>query len=82
MSRSRRKTPIAGLFGSTESDKVFKRIWHRRMRVMMRNRLHDCDPDTVWPVHDREASDVRDWQSKKEGKYFFDAREYPQLMRK
>ncbi|RYX82997.1 hypothetical protein EON83_16485 [bacterium] len=61
---------------------MFKRIWHRRLRVMMRVRLHNYNPDTVWLVHDREASDVRDWQSKKEGKFFFDPREHPYLMRK
>ncbi len=79
MSRSKRKHSIHG-WGSQDSEKVFKQIWHRRLRAMMRVRLYNCDPDTIWLVHDREASDV--WASLKEGKSFFDPRKHPEWMRK
>lgn len=80
MSRSKRKTSIAGIYGCTDSDRLFKRIWHGRMRAMMRIRLHGCDPDTVWLVDAREAGNL--WVSRREGKFFFGPRERPHLMRK
>jgi hypothetical protein len=79
MSRSRRKHSIHG-WGGDGSEKVSKQIWHRRLRAMMRVRLHSCDPDTVWLVDDREASDV--WAMLKEAKVLFDPREHPEWMRK
>lgn len=80
MSRSRRKTPICGFYGVFESDRNFKRIWHRRMRAMNRARLHSCNPDTVLLPLDDEAGNL--WCSSKETKKWFAAREYPERMRK
>ena len=79
MSRSRRKHPVRG-WGGDDSDREFKRIWHKRMRAMNRVRYHKPDPDLALLPDDREAGDV--WCSLKEAKMFFDAREHPEWMRK
>ena len=79
MSRSRRKHSITGGAGDG-SAKDTRQIWHRRMRAMMRVRLHDCDPDLVWLPDDREASNLRNMS--REVKAFFDAREHHEWMRK
>lgn len=63
MSRSRRKTPIAG-YATAESEAQDKRIWHKRARAMQRQRLHwDGDP---LPVQPNEA--INPWAMGKDGK--------------
>lgn len=81
MSRSRKKTPICGLFLCTRySEKESKRMWHRRMRAAILVRLHNANFDEVVLPHEREVSNV--WCMSKDGKQRFDPLEYPKLMRK
>ena len=81
MSRSRKKTPVCGLyFCSSYSEKEEKRIWHRRMRAAVLVRLHDADPDEVVLPHEHEIFNV--WGMTKDGKQRFNPREHPKLMRK
>ena len=79
MSRSRRKTPVAYWF-CCDSEKDDKRLWHRKMRAMIRQRLREPDPDSILLPLDIEASNV--WAMGKDGKARFDPREQPRLMRK
>jgi hypothetical protein len=78
MSRSRRKTPQMGW--AAHSEKEDKRIWHRRMRAMIRHRLCEPDLDLILLPLDNEASNV--WSMGKDGKGWFDPIKYPDLMRK
>ena len=79
MSRSRRKTPICDWFGC-RSEKDEKRVWHRRMRAMIRQRLLEPDFDAILLPLPNEVETV--WCMSKDGKSWFDAREHPEWMRK
>ncbi len=79
MSCSRRKHPIANWF-CCQSEKQDKRIWHRRMRAMIRVRLCEPDPDLILLPLDNEAGNV--WSMGKDGKAPFDPIEHPEWMRK
>lgn len=83
MSRSVRRTSICGAICGqlrSDSEKESKMQWHRKMRAMIRQRLHCFDPDTVLLPLENEVVDV--WDMGKDGKIFFDQREFPRLMRK
>ena len=80
MSRSKLKHSIGGWSGALTSDQEFKRLWHRRMRAMIRQRLLEPDCDAILLPLDNEAGNV--WCSAKEVKVFFNAREHPEWMRK
>jgi hypothetical protein len=77
MSRSRRKTPVAGLT-TAESEKQDKRRANRRLRRRVRAIL-PAEPDAVLPDL-REVSCV--WAFDKDGKRRFDLRSHPDWMRK
>ena len=79
MSRSYRRTPVSNRYGC-DSEKECKRIWHRRMRAAILVRLRNIDPDEILLPHKREICDV--WEMGKDGKWRFDPREFPQLLRK
>ena len=79
MSRSFRRSPFIGL-ASWNSDKPWKRNWHREFRAAVRTAMHDFDPLDDFLPHDREVSDT--WESCKETKVRFDPTERPELMRK
>lgn len=72
MSRSYKKTPIAGQT-TAESEKSDKKIWHRRFRHktkdILRSMHNDADMmnDTVMPVED-EFSNI--WSMSKDGKVY------------
>ena len=78
MSRSVRKTPICGL--GADSEKIDKMLWHRKMRALIRQRLHNFDPDLLLLPLDNEAGNL--WAMGKDGKTYFDPREFPKVMRK
>lgn len=66
MSRSRRKTPVTGI-ATAESEAEDKRLWHKRMRAMVRTQLHhETDPQ---PLHDNAAGNV--WGMAKDGKRYW-----------
>ena len=77
MSRSRKKTPVAGLTAA-ESEKQDKRRANRRLRRQVRAIL-PVEPDAVLPAL-REVSCV--WAFDKDGKRRFDPRSHPDRMRK
>ncbi|HST62298.1 MAG TPA: hypothetical protein VLK84_26580 [Longimicrobium sp.] len=77
MSRSRRKTPVAGITTS-DSEKQDKRLANRRLRRRVREIL-PAEPDGVLPAL-REVSSV--WCFDKDGKMRFDPESHPRLMRK
>ena len=77
MSRSRRKTPIAGVTAAP-SDKPSKAVSNRAHRLAVKHAVAR-DPETPPPtVH--QALDR--WSMAKEGKIRFDPRESPKRMRK
>ncbi len=78
MSRSRRKTPKMGCASSSE--KRCKQRWHRCMRAHVRVALNQHDLENVLLPEIREVSNP--WEMAKDGKGWFDPREYPKLMRK
>lgn len=77
MSRSYRKTPKMGIAGHTE--KWDKQKAHRKFRRQEKMYLED-DDSTEIPLTLREVSDL--WGMSKDGKFRFDPKQYPKLMRK
>lgn len=78
MSRSRRKTPICGI-ASADSEKEDKQTYNRRYRRAFKKQLHINPFAEVFP-HLKEYSNP--WCMGKDGKTWFDPKEYPKLMRK
>lgn len=77
MSKSRRKTSIAGNAISC-SEKQDKRIYNRRFRRVCKQSLH-IDHEKELP-HLKEYSNP--WGMDKDGKKWFDAKKFPKTMRK
>ena len=78
MTRSRKKTPIAGLT-SADSEKADKLDAHRRERRKVREVLHvNAEPDVL--PHTREVSDP--WTMAKDGKVYLGEHPAPKLTRK
>jgi len=77
MSRSKRKTPIHGLLAN--SDKYAKRKANRRLRAANKAIVRRDGVDSEL-LDLRAVSDA--WCMSKDGKFYFDAAEQPQLMRK
>ena len=77
MSRSKRKTSIIGTAGSSE--KQDKRDYNRRYRSACKQVLH-IDPKEELLPHLREYSNP--WSMSKDGKKWFDAKKFTNLMRK
>jgi hypothetical protein len=78
MSRSRRKHSIAGVTAAA-SDKRDKRDANRALRKASRQVLGTVSDASVFPVM-REIRD--EWDTPKEGKFFFNAAANPKRMRK
>jgi hypothetical protein len=78
MSRSRKHTPISG-HTNARSEKRDKRAANRKLRRRIRATMQ-ANPETESLPELRELSDV--WGMDKDGKHYFDADEYPTLMRK
>jgi hypothetical protein len=78
MSRSRRKTSIAGIT-TAESEKQDKRRANRRGRHRNRQILDIALDDTLL-LQKRQIGDP--WLMDKDGKAFFVSKKYPKLMRK
>lgn len=70
MSRSHRKTPIYGI-STAHSEKLDKRIWHKRMRARERERLHYalCAPDSHLSTEPKEVSNL--WSMAKDGRQWW-----------
>lgn len=77
MSRSKRKTSIAGAAGCSE--KQDKRLYNRRYRQAFKQHLRNRTDNDAWP-HLHDYSDP--WGMAKDGRSWFDGREFPELMRK
>ena len=77
MSRSRRKTSIIGVAG--DSEKEDKQLYNRRYRQAFKQHLATRLENDSWP-HLHEYSNP--WGMAKDGKSWFDSREYPKRMRK
>jgi hypothetical protein len=78
MSRSRRKHSIIGI-ASCISEKREKRNANRSERKRVRATLTRQSTADLLP-HKREVSDV--WSMPKDGKWRFNAKKHPKLMRK
>ena len=78
MSRSKRSTPVRGRT-SALSEKQDKRLYNRRYRRVCKQAL-DVDPARALLPVLREYSNVGAMD--KDGKFRFDSRELPELMRK
>lgn len=78
MSKSRKKTSIGGITTSC-SEKQDKRIYNRRYRHACKQILNTNFECKLLP-HLREYSNP--WSMDKDGKVWFDAKEFPKLMRK
>lgn len=78
MSRSRKKTPISGIT-KADSEKDDKRLAHRRLRRRVNQTLSVRPEVEVLPVL-REVSDP--WTMPKDGKYWYDPRRFPGVLRK
>ena len=77
MSRSRRKTPVAGVTAAP-SDKLSKAVSNRAHRQALKQSTA-ADPETPPPTVE-QAMDR--WSMAKEGKIRFDPRKWPKGMRK
>ena len=75
MARSRKKRPFASQY-CADSDRVFKRIWHKRERLSAKSRIRRG----LDPLNYRSVGDL--WISQKEGKARFDPVLRPNLLRK
>ena len=78
MSRSRKKTPVAGMTTAV-SEKQDKRLYNRRYRRVTKQMVH-VEPERELLPHLREYSDP--WGMDKDGKHRFDPLNYPERMRK
>jgi hypothetical protein len=78
MGRSKRRTPVRGIT-SADSEKQDKRLYNRRYRRVCRQALHVAPARELLPVL-REYSNVGAMD--KDGKFWFDPRERPELLRK
>lgn len=78
MSRSRKKTSIAGIT-SSPSEKQDKRIYNRRYRRVCKQVLQSNIEIELLP-HLREYSNP--WSMNKDGKNWFNHKKYPERMRK
>jgi len=76
MSRSHRKHSITG-HTTSESDKWYKRFFHRKERARVRNLLSHCQYEEL-----EFELPYDDWSAPKDGKKYFDREEFPELMRK
>lgn len=76
MSRSYRKTPIAGI-STAVSEKRDKQLVNRRLRRGVKQELRGEPEAQVLPLK-REVSDV--WTMDKDGKRWFDAGRFAELM--
>ena len=74
----RKKTSIAGITNS-KSEKQDKRIYNRRYRHVCKQFLH-INPEQEPLPHLKEFSNP--WSMDKDGKKWFDAKKYPEMMRK
>jgi hypothetical protein len=80
MSRSRRRTPIIGIAGSNRvSEKQDKRFNNRAFRRKNRVKLQIEGEDFEGIAVD-EVSNL--WTMTKDGKFYFDPKKFPKLMRK
>lgn len=80
MSRSRRRTPIIGNLNA-DSEQDDKHHAHRRKRRLVRTLIaarNDFDMASIVDV--RHVSST--WGFAKDGRHYFDAARYPQLLRK
>jgi hypothetical protein len=83
LSRSRQKTPMtcAWYAYTCHSEKKYKRIWNRRIRMMTRQRLLEPDFDTILlPLSKRDGAKDLEWG--RTARKRFDPREHPEWMRK
>jgi hypothetical protein len=78
MSRSRKHTPISSNTTSS-SEKRDKRIANRKLRRRTKATVQ-TNPEAESLPELREVSDV--WGMDKDGKHYFNADEFPTLMRK
>ncbi len=78
MSRSYRQTPIMGIT-TAASEKWDKQLANRRLRRVVKQVLKGEPDAQVLPLQ-REVSDV--WTMDKDGKHWFDAGRFAELMRK
>ncbi|SKA06368.1 hypothetical protein [Novilysobacter spongiicola] len=77
MTRSKRKTPIAGA-AAAGSEKDDKQASHRKLRRAVRQLIPSGKDDTL-PV---EQELTNPWSMAKDGKLYFDPANHPRLMRK
>lgn len=75
MSRSHRKTSVAGIT-TAASDKEYKKLEHRRARRAVKA----TDLTENEPPEEKFFGDT--WKSCKDGKAYFDAEKHPEMMRK
>jgi hypothetical protein len=77
MSRSKRKTPIAGITAA-QSEKADKQASHRKVRRRVRQ-LAEPTEGLLLPL-ERELTNP--WSMSKDGKSYFNPAKHPSLMRK
>jgi len=78
MSRSKKRTPVCGMTAAT-SEKQDKRKYNRRYRRACNVALQMATDECLLPLL-REQSNI--WAMDKDGKNWFDAKLFPELMRK
>jgi hypothetical protein len=80
MGQSRKKTPISGIT-TARSEKEWKQEVHRTQRRIEREILRKADDlEAIQLPEKREIDSV--WNAPKDGKYIFDPKKHPKLMRK
>ena len=69
MSRSYKKKPIIGI-ACASSEKKDKKIWHRRLRAIVKKRLLTPDIDSYIETYPNDAGNV--YSMSKDGKQYWD----------
>ena len=77
VTRSNRNTPVRGVT-TAESEKADKAASHRRLRRVAKQTI-ESTPETPVPL---ERKLTNPWSMAKDGKFRFDPRMHPRLMRK
>jgi hypothetical protein len=78
MTRSRKKTPISGIT-TVRSEKQDKRLGNRRVRRAVKQALATSVDVDILP-HRRELTNP--WTMAKDGKIWFNADRFPEVLRK
>lgn len=81
MSRSKKSLPIAGN-STASSEKMDKRLWNRSFRKAVRGKIAGIGDFDVELLPHEVRKETQVWTGAKDGKRWFDAIRFPEILRK